>query len=170
MAPRALETILCRLGSLGGMLEAILERCCAILNYLGGHPGASEALLEPSWAILYGLAPPPPSPPIPPGWGQEGAKPLPEGEGGVWEEGSKISQRDGGLWAIAKARPPPCGRGSGGGPLFERRAGCWKSEPATPPASRGSVRSRRASCLAGSGGTPKDQGTVLFSLSGGARC
>ena len=35
---------------------AHLERSCTVLSHLGGHLGASEALLEPSWAILDALA------------------------------------------------------------------------------------------------------------------
>ena len=44
-----------RLGAVLGPLGASwnpLERSCAILSHLGGHLGLSEALLEPSWAIL----------------------------------------------------------------------------------------------------------------------
>ena len=40
----------CRLGS-------HLEASWAILSHLGGHLGLSEALLEPSWAILHALTP-----------------------------------------------------------------------------------------------------------------
>ena len=44
---------------------AHLERSCTVLSHLGGHLGASEALLEPSWAILGAPTPrdrPPPGP------------------------------------------------------------------------------------------------------------
>ena len=40
---------------LGAVLEhhgIHLEASCAILSHLGGYLGLSEALLEPSWAIL----------------------------------------------------------------------------------------------------------------------
>ena len=45
-------------GGLGASCRHVvsyLELCLAILSDLGGHFGISEALLEPSWAILGAL-------------------------------------------------------------------------------------------------------------------
>ena len=61
------------------------EPCWAILSDLGGHLELSEALLEPSWAILGALATretrrPGPGEGV---WGR--GKPLPEGEEGGWK-------------------------------------------------------------------------------------
>ena len=58
------------------------EPCWAILSDLGGHLGLSEALLEPSWAILDAL--PTRGAPRPgPGEGVRGrGKTIPEGEEG----------------------------------------------------------------------------------------
>ena len=71
------------MGRSWGLLEHLgshLEASWAILSHLGGHLGLSEALLEPSWAILDALTAretPRPGP----GEGVRGrGKPLPEGE------------------------------------------------------------------------------------------
>ena len=66
-----------------------LERSCAILRHLGGHLGASEALLELSWAILDALTPRDPLPKIPGRGG--GGYPSPKGRGVSLEEDRKIS-------------------------------------------------------------------------------
>jgi len=47
-----LGAVLGRSWGLLGHLGNHLERSCVILCHLGGHLGLSEALLEPSWAIL----------------------------------------------------------------------------------------------------------------------
>ena len=65
---RALWPIGAVLGRSWGLLEHLgshLEASWAILSHLGGHIGLSEALLEPSWAILDALTarePPRPGP------------------------------------------------------------------------------------------------------------
>ena len=53
-----------------------LEPCWAIMSDIGGHLGLSEALLEPSWAILGVLTPPSPPSPRPRGGG--GGRGFPE--------------------------------------------------------------------------------------------
>ena len=83
---RPLGAVLERSWGLLEHLRSHLEASWAILSHLGGHLGLSEALVEPSWAILD--APTPREPPCPgPGEGVRGrGKPFPEGEDGKMEE------------------------------------------------------------------------------------
>ena len=54
-APWPLGAVLERYWALLEHLGSHLEASWAILSHLGGHLGLSEALLEPSWAILEAL-------------------------------------------------------------------------------------------------------------------
>ncbi len=54
----ALGTILERSWNVLERLLNHLQASCAILSHLGGDLGLSEALLEPSWAILDALTAP----------------------------------------------------------------------------------------------------------------
>ena len=69
-----------------------LEPSSDILNHLGGHPGLSEALLEPYWAKKDPLTPRETPRPVPGEGVREKGKPLPEGE-------------EGGVNALNHARP-----------------------------------------------------------------
>ena len=70
-----------------GHLGSHLEQSWAIMSHLGGHLGLSDALLEPSWAILD--APTPRGTPFVQVQGRGygvGVNPAPNGEEGKMEE------------------------------------------------------------------------------------
>ena len=60
-----------------------LEPSRSILGHLGGHPGLSEALLEPFWAILDALSPRDRPRPGPGEGVGGGVNPSPKGKKGV---------------------------------------------------------------------------------------
>ena len=64
---------------------AHLERSCTVLSHLGGHLGASEALLEPSWAKTDSLTPRGPPRPGPGEGVGGGVNPSPKGKKGLWK-------------------------------------------------------------------------------------
>ena len=90
-APWPLGAVLERSWGLLEHLGSHFEASWAILSYLGGHLGLSEALLEPSWAVLD--VPTAREPPRPgPGEGVGGGvNPSPKGKKGLLEEGRNIS-------------------------------------------------------------------------------
>ena len=83
-----------------GLLEHLgshLEASWAILSRLEGHLGLSEALLEPSWAILD--APTTRRPPVQvQGEGGGGVNPSPNGKKGVGRENALDHLRPEGWW------------------------------------------------------------------------
>ena len=66
------------LGASWRHVGSCLEPSSAVLSHLGGHLGASEALLEPPWAILDALTPRAPLKETT--WGRRGRVPLPGGK------------------------------------------------------------------------------------------
>ena len=81
-------------GGLGASCRHVgsyLEPCWAILSDLGGHLGLSEALWEPSWAILDALTPRDRPRPGPGEGVGGGVNPSPKEKKGLLEEGRKTS-------------------------------------------------------------------------------
>ena len=86
------------LGASWRHVGSCLEPSSAVLSHLGGYLGASEALLEPSWAILDALTPRGPPRPGPGEGVGGGVNPSPKGKKEVGRGNSLDHLRPEGWW------------------------------------------------------------------------